>query len=211
MTEYPSWITKAKDKDMLVLEDDAGRNEGALDLWTRLMKKDDDDDYEAHSRQRRWEALESQQNEAEQQQISLMRKYGDEKVFSLVDVYGAKIMFDVVRKYGDKQAVDLLVKYKKSNLAQKYVHKKYDYEKVFDLLIKYDDEEVVKRIMEKQYWQGQTIEQLQDSLGEPDDRDTKITKTKKTETWKYHKTGKGRYKFRITLENGLVVGWQGEY
>lgn len=46
-----------------------------------------------------------------------------------------------------------------------------------------------------------------DSLGQPADVDRKVMKTKIREVWKYFKTGKRRYALRITLENGVVVGW----
>lgn len=200
---------------MLILGDDTGRNENPLSLIARLMKKED------YRQSRDWEYLEDLQNKVEQQRTSLKQKYGDKKVLLLVDAYGPLTMFELVSEYG----FDSLDKYKDPYLAccehfetlrkdfSRTTHcKYYDYKiKTFRLLIKYGDEKVVKGIMDKQYWQGQTSEQVKDSLGNPDDIDTKIMKKKTTETWKYHEKGKGRYAFRITLENGLVVGWQGKY
>ena len=52
------------------------------------------------------------------------------------------------------------------------------------LLKKYGDAEVVNRIMQKMFWQGQTQEQLLDSLGRPLDTDERVLKTKTKETWK---------------------------
>ncbi|NWB49229.1 DUF2845 domain-containing protein [Pseudomonas gingeri] len=75
------------------------------------------------------------------------------------------------------------------------------------LLQKYGDPEVVDRIMRRMFWQGQTPEQLIDSLGSPVDIDKKVLKTKSKEVWKYDQTGKGRFALRITLENGEVIGW----
>ncbi|MDO8941393.1 MAG: hypothetical protein Q7U98_19730 [Methylicorpusculum sp.] len=75
------------------------------------------------------------------------------------------------------------------------------------LLAKYKDAEVVDMIINKIIWQNQTSEQLIDSLGQPADVDRKVMKTKIREVWKYFKTGKRRYALRITLENGVVVGW----
>lgn len=75
------------------------------------------------------------------------------------------------------------------------------------LLKKYGDAEVVTRIMKKMFWQGQTHEQLLDSLGRPLDIDEKVLKTKTKQVWKYSRTGKNRYGLRITIENGIVVGW----
>lgn len=76
-----------------------------------------------------------------------------------------------------------------------------------ELLTKYGDPEIVDMIMKKMFWQGQTPEQLVDSLGNPIDVDRKIMKTKTKEVWKYNKIGKGRYALRITIEDGYVVGW----
>lgn len=75
------------------------------------------------------------------------------------------------------------------------------------LMEKYGDELIVNRIMNKMYWQGQTEEQLIDSIGRPLDTDQRVMKTKIKEVWKYNRTGKGRYALRITFENGVVVGW----
>ncbi|OUD11714.1 DUF2845 domain-containing protein [Thioflexithrix psekupsensis] len=75
------------------------------------------------------------------------------------------------------------------------------------LLLKYGNVEIVDMIMKKMFWQGQTTEQLIDSLGKPLDIDKKVMKTKTKETWKYNKTGRGRYALRIILEDGYVVGW----
>jgi hypothetical protein len=57
------------------------------------------------------------------------------------------------------------------------------------------------------FWQGQTQEQLLDSLGRPADTDTKVLKTKTKEIWKYNRVGKNRFGLRVTVENGVVVGW----
>ncbi len=75
------------------------------------------------------------------------------------------------------------------------------------LMEKYGDEKIVDMIMKKQFWQGQTTEQLLDSLGRPLDVDQKVLKTKIKEIWKYHETGKNRYALKIILENNEVVGW----
>ncbi|MFQ2643806.1 MULTISPECIES: hypothetical protein [Aeromonas] len=72
---------------------------------------------------------------------------------------------------------------------------------------KYGDIYLVERLMKRMFWQGQSKEQLLDSIGKPIDIDQKVLKTKVKETWKYNKTGKGRYALRITIENGEVVGW----
>jgi hypothetical protein len=66
---------------------------------------------------------------------------------------------------------------------------------------------VVEGIMAKTFWQGQTSEQLLDSLGEPLAIDNKVLKTKKKEVWKYDTIARNRYGLKITLENDIVMGW----
>jgi len=75
------------------------------------------------------------------------------------------------------------------------------------LRTKYGDEIIVQRIMQRQFWQGQTMEQLRESLGDPPSVDNNIFKTKKREVWKYQPNGKNRYRLRVTLDNDVVVGW----
>ena len=75
------------------------------------------------------------------------------------------------------------------------------------LMLKYHDEKIVNALMDKSFWQGQTAEQLMDSLGKPQDIDQKVLKIKKKEIWKYNHRGSNRYGLRITLDNDIVVGW----
>jgi len=75
------------------------------------------------------------------------------------------------------------------------------------LMVKYQDKEIVESLMNQSFWQGQTADQLIDSLGSPEDIDQKILKTKKKEVWKYNHQGANRYGLRITLDNDSVVGW----
>ena len=76
------------------------------------------------------------------------------------------------------------------------------------LMKKYDDFELVRRIQGREFWQGQSSEQLIDSLGKPEDIDEKVLKTKKKEIWKYQHESGSRYRLRITLENDIVVSWE---
>jgi len=75
------------------------------------------------------------------------------------------------------------------------------------LMMKYKDDELVESLMDESFWRGQTADELTDSLGEPLDVDQKVMKTKVREVWKYEQTGKNRYALKITLEDGIVVGW----
>lgn len=76
-----------------------------------------------------------------------------------------------------------------------------------ELLKKYGDEELVDRIMSGRIWQGQSAEQLRESIGEPLDVDEKVMKTKRREVWKYHALGGNRFGLRVTLNQSVVVGW----
>lgn len=75
------------------------------------------------------------------------------------------------------------------------------------LLAKYHDPKIVDMIMRQMFWQGQSQEQLLESLGRPADVDQKVMKTKVKEIWKYNQTGANRFGLRITIENSVVIGW----
>jgi hypothetical protein len=72
---------------------------------------------------------------------------------------------------------------------------------------KYRDETIVAKIYHHRFWEGQTAEQLLDSLGKPHAMDDKLLKTRKREVWKYNRTGVNRYGLRITLDNDIVTTW----
>jgi len=73
---------------------------------------------------------------------------------------------------------------------------------------RYGDPEIARRIMRGIIWQGETQEQLVDSLGQPKDIDRKILKTKAKEIWKYRPTARNRFGLKVTLDDGVVVGWE---
>lgn len=72
---------------------------------------------------------------------------------------------------------------------------------------KYQNEELAQKIFNNYFWEGQSADQLRDSLGLPVAIDNKLLKTKTKEIWKYNHQGGNRYSLRITVENGYVVGW----
>jgi hypothetical protein len=76
------------------------------------------------------------------------------------------------------------------------------------LLDKYGDEDLVNNLMDRKFWQGQTAEQLHDSLGEPDSIDKKVLKSKTKETWKYNEVRKNQFALRIFIEDDIVVGYE---
>lgn len=73
---------------------------------------------------------------------------------------------------------------------------------------RYGDPVIVERMMNGVIWQGETREQLRESLGEPADLDETVLKTKTKELWKYQPTGKNRFGLKVSLEDGVVVGWE---
>ncbi len=72
---------------------------------------------------------------------------------------------------------------------------------------KYGNPTIVDHILNHRYWQGQTAEQLADSLWSPHGVDRKLLKTIKREVWKYNPRGANRYGLRITLDNDIVNTW----
>lgn len=62
-------------------------------------------------------------------------------------------------------------------------------------------------MIRKEVWVGETADQLRDSLGEPESVDQKVLKTKIKEVWKYGHQGGNRYKYRVNLDDNIVVGW----
>lgn len=79
--------------------------------------------------------------------------------------------------------------------------------KISYLMGKYGDPQTVAHIYSHRYWQGQTAEQLVDSLGSPHGVDRKLLKTMKREVWKYNPRGVNRYGLRIALDNDVVSSW----
>lgn len=73
---------------------------------------------------------------------------------------------------------------------------------------KYKSESIATKIMDQMFWEGQSLEQLLDSLGQPEAKDKQVLKTKTREVWKYGRTSSNQFSLRITLENGKVVGWE---
>lgn len=67
--------------------------------------------------------------------------------------------------------------------------------------------ETVQRILAGMIWQGQTEEELIDTLGRPSEIDRKVLKTMRREIWKYGRISARRFRLRVTIDNGLVVGW----
>ena len=75
------------------------------------------------------------------------------------------------------------------------------------LMAKYGDEKLVHALVTQTFWQGMTIDQLKDSWGEPVAVEQKVMKTKVREIYKYKPLGKNRFRDKVTLEDGIITGW----
>ena len=75
---------------------------------------------------------------------------------------------------------------------------------------KYVNKKKVEKIINGDTWQGETAEQLIDSIGNPEVIDDKLLKTQKKVVWKYGRRGAGGYNLIVNLEKGLVVSWEGK-
>ena len=79
-------------------------------------------------------------------------------------------------------------------------------------LTKLYGEEITKKILSKNVWQGMSVAMLIESLGNPGDIDETVYKTKTTKKYSYlpYRTRQNntRYKFRVDLEDDIVVGWR---
>ncbi len=83
------------------------------------------------------------------------------------------------------------------------------------LMNKYNDKTLVDKLLEKKIWQGQTAEQLIDSIGHPAHVEQEDLKTNSREIWKYEPAISGRItwsstsspNFTVTIENGKVLSW----
>lgn len=72
---------------------------------------------------------------------------------------------------------------------------------------KYNNIAIVQAILDGKIWETMTEEQLIDSIGKPEAIDHKQMKQKYRDVWKYQHRGGNRYHLRVTVENGLVIGW----
>ena len=75
------------------------------------------------------------------------------------------------------------------------------------LRAKYGGQEL-NDLLAKVIWEGETAEQVRDSLGPPVEVEALARKTKHKEIWKYGHEGGNRFRLRITLDDGQVSGWK---
>ena len=65
---------------------------------------------------------------------------------------------------------------------------------------------IKQRIIEKIIWIGETAEELHNSLGLLVDISGKSL-SRKSKFWKLAQRGRNRFRLRITVEDGILVGW----
>jgi hypothetical protein len=65
-----------------------------------------------------------------------------------------------------------------------------------------------ERILQHEMWCGQTLAMLVASRGNPEDIDEKVMATKTRHVFKYNRTGANRFRLRVTLDDGIVTGWE---
>ncbi len=75
------------------------------------------------------------------------------------------------------------------------------------LMRKYGDEKLVHALLDGTIWQGMTAEQLRDAWGEPVSIEEKVMKTKVKQVFKYRQVTKSQFRDKVTLEDGVIVGW----
>lgn len=75
---------------------------------------------------------------------------------------------------------------------------------------KYVNKRKVEKIINGDIWQGETAEQLVDSMGNPEVIDDTLLKTQKKVVWKYGRRGAKSYNLIVNLEKGIVVRWEGK-
>lgn len=118
-------------------------------------------------------------------------------IFIMTVLIGGVIWYQLDKAKEQRETERLLEEAQRQQIA----------ERLAALTKKYGDQKIAEAIMRRAYWQGQTSEQLKDSLGPAVDIDEKVLKTKRKEVWKYFPAGGNRYGLRITLENDQVIGW----
>jgi len=75
------------------------------------------------------------------------------------------------------------------------------------LLAKYGDEKLVVAIVTGTIWQGMTSEQLREAWGDPIAIEEKVLKTKTKQVFKYQQVSRTRFRDKVMLEDGIVIGW----
>lgn len=73
---------------------------------------------------------------------------------------------------------------------------------------KYDNEDLFKKIISGSIWYKQSLEELIDAIGLPQQISYEVMKVNKREIWKYDHQGGDRYNLIVLLENDSVISWE---
>jgi hypothetical protein len=68
-------------------------------------------------------------------------------------------------------------------------------------------EDIATRIELQRLWQGATEEMVTEAFGPPEDVKERVLKTKTKTIYCYERTVRGGFALKITVEKGVVVGW----
>ncbi len=149
--------------------------------------------------------------------MSRRNSKADAALFMVAIVVGIPLFLigKVVEAIGGPGAIILLIAivgvviwYRQNKKKKQQEHEKErKKERLEYLWARYGDESVIQKILEGSVWQGQSREQLEDSMGSPVGIDQNVLKTKTNEIWKYHERGENRFGLRVILEDGYVIGW----
>jgi hypothetical protein len=89
-------------------------------------------------------------------------------------------------------------------LERRYAHRQ---ARLGRLICKYNDVEIAHQVFRGEAWEGQSEDQLLDSLGTPAAIDCVQLEAPSREVWKYRRRRWNRLDLWILLEDGLVVDW----
>lgn len=123
----------------------------------------------------------------------------------LASVLGALILGAIVFAVSNAQAKKRVAKQELEKIVSQMKERE---DARHSLITQRYDPETAQRIFSHQIWQGMTAEQLMDSADMAEAIDTTVTKRGRKEVWKYGQETATRFDTRITLEDGVVVGWQ---
>lgn len=139
----------------------------------------------------------------------MKRKEANALAFIIVVIIPAMIILSIVISITKEIGLVFSISIIFIALVGYFVFKTQNQKRRFSGLVgKYGSEEIAKNIIDGRFWQGQTSEQLLESLGRPVEIEDKVLKSKSRQLWKYKKQGVNRFGLRITVENGYVTGWE---
>lgn len=151
----------------------------------------------------------SKQEPAKSQGDIMKRKEANALAFIIVVIIPAMIILSIVISITKEIGLVFSISIIFIALVGYFVFKTQNQKRRFSGLVgKYGSEEIAKNIIDGRFWQGQTSEQLLESLGRPVEIEDKVLKSKSRQLWKYKKQGVNRFGLRITVENGYVTGWE---